>query len=186
VEQTLVVFKPDTVKRGLIGEILARFERVGLKIVGMKMVQVDDKLAAAHYPDELANIIRHKTKTDWDNYGLEYVETPEEIGEIILKSTREFMTSAPVVAIVLEGDHCVEIVRKLVGSTGPKDSAPGTIRGDFAHLSLGKASSRKKGAANLIHASGTVDEAVSEIKLWFTSEELFSYKLSHEDLTHVS
>ncbi|HEY5268371.1 MAG TPA: nucleoside-diphosphate kinase [Candidatus Saccharimonadales bacterium] len=184
-EQTLIVFKPDTIKRGLIGEILSRFERVGLKIIGMKMVQVDSKLASTHYPDSLADIIGKKTKVDWDNYGVEYTETPEEIGRIILDATREFMTSAPVVAIVLEGGHAVEVVRKLVGSTGPKDSAPGTIRGDYAHLSLGKASAQKKGAANLIHASGTVDEAINEIKLWFRPEELFDYRLSHEDLTHV-
>jgi nucleoside-diphosphate kinase len=154
-------------------------------MVGIKMVQVDAELANAHYPDSLAGIIGNKTKADWDSYGLEYVETPEEIGKIILKSTRDFMTSSPVVAMVLEGDHAVEVVRKLVGSTGPKDSAPGTIRGDFAHLSLGKASERKKGAINLIHASGTVDEAKAEIDLWFNRGELFSYKLSHEDLTHV-
>ena len=184
-EQTLIVFKPDTIKRGLIGEILSRFERVGLKIIGMKMVQVDSKLASIHYPDSLADIIGKKTKVDWDNDGVEYTETSEEIGRIILEATREFMTSAPVVAIVLEGGHAVEVVRKLVGSTGPKDSAPGTIRGDYAHLSLGKASAQKKGAANLIHASGTVEEAIDEIKLWFRPEELFDYKLSHEDLTHV-
>jgi nucleoside-diphosphate kinase len=185
VEQTLIVFKPDTIQRGLVGEILSRFERVGLKIIGLKMVQVDSKLANAHYPDSLADIIGNKTKADWDNYGVEYTETAQEIGQAILDATREFMLSTPVVAIVLEGGHAVEVVRKLVGSTGPKDSAPGTIRGDYAHLSLGKASAQRKGAANLIHASGTVDEAKSEIKLWFKPEELFSYKLSHEDLTHV-
>jgi nucleoside-diphosphate kinase len=185
VEQTLIVFKPDTIKRGLVGEILSRFERVGLKIVGIKMVQVDSKLATAHYPDSLADIIGNKTKADWDNYGVEYTETPQEIGQVILDATRDFMKSAPVVAIVLEGDHAVEVVRKLVGSTGPKDSAPGTIRGDYAHLSLGKASAKKKGAANLIHASGNVEEAVIEIKLWFKSDEIFDYRLSHEDLTHV-
>ena len=184
-EQTLVVFKPDAVKRGLVGEILSRFERVGLKIAGLKMVKVDMELASTHYPDSLADVIGNKTKADWDSYGLEYVETPEEIGKIILKSTRDFMTSSPVLAMILEGDHAVEVVRKLVGSTGPKDSAPGTIRGDFAHLSLGKASASRKGAVNLIHASGTVHEAQTEIDLWFDSNEIFSYKLSHEDLTHV-
>ena len=184
-ERTLVIFKPDTVKRGLIGEILARFEKTGLKIIAMKMVQVDSKLAAAHYSDSLANIIGNKTKNDWDNYGLEYTETADEIGEIILNATRQFMTSGPVVAMVVEADHVVEVVRKMVGSTGPKDSAPGTIRGDYAHISLGRASVSKKGAANLIHASGTVDEANNEIALWFDSRELFEYKLSHEDLTHA-
>lgn len=184
-EQTLIVFKPDAVKRSLVGEILSRFERVGLKIVGMKMIQIDAKLASSHYPDSLSDIIGNKTKADWDNYGIEYTESPEEIGRMIINATREFLASSPVIAVVLEGGHAVEVVRKLVGSTGPKDSAPGTIRGDYAHLSLGRASASKKGAANLIHASGTVNEATDEIRLWFKSEELFSYKLSHEDLTHV-
>jgi len=185
VEQTLIVFKPDAVKRSLVGEILSRFERVGLKIVGMKMIQIDSTLARSHYPDSLSNIIGNKTKSDWDNYGIEYTETAEEIGQIIIDATRDFMTSSPVIAVVLEGGHAVEVVRKLVGSTGPKDSAPGTIRGDYAHLSLGMASASKKGAANLIHASGTVSEAKDEISLWFKPQELFAYKLSHEDLTHV-
>lgn len=184
-EKTLIVFKPDTIKRGLVGEILSRFERVGLKIIAMKMIQIDHKLASQHYPDSLASIIGNKTKKDWDSYGIEYSETPEEIGQIIVDATRDFMTSTPVIAVVLEGGHVVEVVRKLVGSTGPKDSAPGTIRGDYAHLSLGKASVSRKGAANLIHASGTVEEAVREIDLWFKPEELYDYKLSHEDLTHV-
>jgi nucleoside-diphosphate kinase len=95
------------------------------------------------------------------------------------------MRSAPVVAMVLEGGHAVEIVRKMVGKTGPKDSAPGTIRGDYAHLSLGRASLQKKGAANIVHASGTVDEAKQEIDMWFSEGELFSYKTVHEDLTHA-
>jgi nucleoside-diphosphate kinase len=185
VEKTLIVFKPDTIKRGLVGEILSRFERVGLKIVGMKMIQIDNNLATKHYPDSLASIIGNKTKKDWDNYGIEYTETSEEIGQIIVDATRDFMTSTPVIAVVLQGGHVVEVVRKLVGSTGPKDSAPGTIRGDYAHLSLGKASASRKGAANLIHASGTVEEADREIDLWFKPEELYDYKLSHEDLTHI-
>jgi nucleoside-diphosphate kinase len=86
---------------------------------------------------------------------------------------------------VLEGGHAVEVVRKMVGSTGPKDSAPGTIRGDYAHLSLGRASILKRGAANLIHASGNVEEAKQEIEWWFKPEELFDYKLVHEDFTHA-
>ncbi len=104
---------------------------------------------------------------------------------MIVSATRDFMRSGPVIAAVLEGGHAVEVVRKLVGSTGPKDSAPGTIRGDYAHLSLGRASLKKKGAANLIHASGTVEEAEKEIAMWFKPEELFEYETVHENLTHV-
>ncbi|MCA9342586.1 nucleoside-diphosphate kinase [Candidatus Saccharibacteria bacterium] len=184
-ERTLIILKPDTVKRSLVGEIISRFEKAGLKLVGMKMMIPEMELLKKHYPDELVPIVGNKTKEDWDAYGVEYSESIEEIGEMIVNATREFMRSAPVVAMVLEGGHAVEIVRKMVGKTGPKDSAPGTIRGDYAHLSLGRASLKKKGAANIIHASGTVDEAKQEIMMWFDEDELFEYKTVHEDLTQV-
>ncbi len=182
-EQTLIILKPDAVQRGLVGEILTRFEKAGLKIVGMKMLVPEQKLLEDHYPDSLVPIVGQKTKNDWDAYGVEYTESAEEIGRMIVDSTREFMRSGPVIAAVLEGGHAVEIVRKMVGSTGPKDSAPGTIRGDYAHLSLGRASMAKKGAANLIHASGAVDEAEKEIAMWFKKEELHSYSTVHEQHT---
>lgn len=184
-ERTLILLKPDTVKRGIVGEIITRFEKAGLKIVGMKMMVPDMELLKKHYPDSLIPIVGNKTKTDWDAQGVEFTETIEEIGEMIVNATRKFMQEAPVVAMVLEGGHAVEIVRKMVGSTGPKDSAPGTIRGDYAHLSLGRASMAKKGAANLIHASGSVEEAKAEIELWFGSDDMFEYKTVHESLTHV-
>lgn len=179
-ERTLVIFKPDAVQRAIIGEILARFERTGLKIVGMKMILPEMELLRKHYPDDLVPIVGGKTKADWDSYGLEYGETVEEIGEMIVDATRKFMRSAPVIALVLEGGHSVEVVRKMVGKTGPKDSLPGTIRGDYAHLSLGNASLQKKGAANILHASGTVEEAKQEIAMWFDKSELFEYKTVHD------
>lgn len=184
-ERTLVILKPDTIQRAIAGEIITRFEKAGLKVVGMKMMVPEMELLKKHYPDELIPIVGNKTKEDWDAYGVEYSETIEEIGEMIVNATRKFMQSAPVIAMVLEGGHAVEIVRKMVGKTGPKDSAPGTIRGDYAHLSLGRASLGKKGAANLIHASGTVEEAKNEIDMWFDESELFEYKTVHESLTHV-
>lgn len=184
-ERTLVILKPDTIQRGLVGEILTRFEKAGLKVVGMKMMIPEMELLKKHYPDELIPIVGNKTKEDWDNYGVEYAETVEEIGEMIVDATRKFMQSSPVIALVLEGGHVVEIVRKMVGKTGPKDSAPGTIRGDYAHLSLGRASLQKKGAANLIHASGTVEEAKQEIAMWFEDSELFTYKTVHDVHTIV-
>lgn len=184
-ERTLIILKPDTVQRAIVGEIITRFERVGLKIVGMKMMVPDMELLKKHYPDALVPIVGNKTKEDWDNYGVESKESIEEIGEMIVDATRKFMQEAPVVAMVLEGGHAVEIVRKMVGKTGPKDSAPGTIRGDYAHLSLGRSSLKKKGAANILHASGTVDEAKQEIAMWFDDTELFSYKTVHEALTHA-
>ncbi|HUD07772.1 MAG TPA: nucleoside-diphosphate kinase [Candidatus Saccharimonadales bacterium] len=184
-EQTLVIFKPDAVQRGIIGEILARFERAGLKIVGMKMLIPSKETLAKHYPDSQIKSLGQKTKNDWDAYGIKTEETTEEIGRMIIDSLRDFMCSSPVLAVVFEGGHVVEIVRKLVGSTGPKDSPPGTIRGDYAHLSLGQASLARKGAINLLHASGTPEEAKYEISLWFKPDELYSYKLVHEHFTHV-
>lgn len=184
-ERTFVILKPDTVQRAIVGEIISRFERAGLKIVGMKMMVPDMELLKKHYPDSLVPIVGNKTKVDWDAQGIEFSETIEELGEMILAATRKFMQEAPVVAMVLEGGHAVEIVRKMVGSTGPKDSAPGTIRGDYAHLSLGRASMAKKGAANIIHASGSPEEAKNEISLWFDEDELYKYTTVHESLTHV-
>lgn len=184
-ERTLVVLKPDSVQRQLVGEIITRFEKAGLKIIGMKMVVPDKDLLKAHYPDELIPVVGNKTITDWDKYGIKYKDSAESIGSKIVEATRSFMGSGPVIALVIEADHAVEIVRKLIGSTGPKDSLPGTIRGDYAHLSLGKASEKGKGAYNLIHASGNVEEAINEIKLWFKENELFEYKTVHEMYTHV-
>jgi len=184
-EQTLIIFKPDAVQRQIVGELISRFEKSGLKIIAMKMLVADPKILKDHYPDELIPIVGNKTKADWDAYGIEYNETAEEIGHMIINATREFMHSGPVIAAVLHGGHAVEVVRKLVGSTGPKDSPAGTIRGDYAHLSLGRASLQKKGAANLIHASGAVDEAEKEIAMWFKPNELHSYTTVHEQLTHV-
>jgi nucleoside-diphosphate kinase len=184
-ERTLIVLKPDAVQRGLVGEILGRFERIGLKVIGMKMMVPSEELVNTHYSDDLIPIVGGKTQKDWDAYGVEYTDSAEEIGTMIVKATRDFMRSGPVVAVVLEGGHAAEVVRKLVGSTGPKDSAPGTIRGDYAHLSLGRASIQKRGAANLIHASGNAEEAKQEIDWWFKPEELFEYKLVHEFLTHA-
>lgn len=185
-ERTLVILKPDAIQRGIAGEIISRFEKIGLKIIAMKLMSPEEELLKKHYSDELIPIIGNKTKADWDNYGIEYDQTAEEIGSDIVSATREFMRTSPVLAMVLEGGHAVEVVRKMVGSTGPKDSAPGTIRGDYAHLSLGRASLQKKGAANLIHASGNVEEAAQEIALWFSTDELHDeYKLVHEHLTHV-
>ena len=185
-ERTLIILKPDAVQRSLVGEIISRFEKVGFKIVGMKMLQASEELASKHYTEDLIPIMGDKTTSDWDKWGVTYDKTKEQIGAEVLKATRDFLRSSPVVAIVLEGDHVVEIVRKMVGSTGPKDSAPGTIRGDYAHIALGRASLANKGGANLLHASGAPDEAKTEIALWFKPEELMSsYKVAHEHLTHA-
>ena len=155
IERSLVIIKPDGVKRCLVGEIIKRFENTGLKTVGMKMVWIDKKFAETHYK-------AHKSKP-------------------FFKELVEFITEGPVVAIVIEGVHAVENVRRLVGPTSPHEAPPGTIRGDFAHISMAYASAKGSGGKNVIHASGSKSEADEEIKLWFTKGELHSYKTVHED-----
>lgn len=154
IERSLVAIKPDGVARGLAGEIIRRFENTGMKIIGMKMVWLDKKFAEEHYKS-------HKTKQ-------------------FFKELVEFIIEGPVVAFVVEGVHAIDNARRLVGPTSPHEAAPGTIRGDFAHLSMKYASEKGKGGKNIIHASGSKKEAEDEIKLWFKKEELHSYKTVHE------
>lgn len=154
IERSLVIIKPDGVERGLVGEVIKRFENAGLKILGMKMVWVDKKFAEEHYK-------AHKSKP-------------------FFKELIEFITEGPVVAFVVEGVHAVANVRRLVGSTSPHEAPPGTIRGDFAHISMEYASKKGLGGKNIIHASGTKKEADEEIKLWFKTEEIHSYSTVHE------
>lgn len=163
VQQTLVVFKPDAVQRGIIGEILSRFERVGLKVVGTKMIEPTREHYHQHYE------------------GIGKLETRR--GEHTLNVTLDFMTQGPVVAMVFEGVEAIELVRKLVGPTEPKSAAPGTIRGDYSHMSYGYADESQKGIPNLIHASADPDEAKQEIAHWFDAAELYRYEAVHEKFT---
>jgi nucleoside-diphosphate kinase len=162
-EQTLIILKPDALQRGIVGEIITRFERVGLKIVATKMLQPDSDHYHYHYED-IGKMISRRGQDAFD-------------------VTLAMMQQGPVIAIVLEGIEAVEQVRKMVGVTEPKSAAPGTIRGDYAHVSFAHANSKKLGIANLIHASGDVDEAKQEIAHWFGDEELFTYKALHEKYT---
>ncbi len=157
IQRTLVLLKPDAVQRGLAGRIISRFEDAGLKIVGLKMVWIDEEFARKHYYD-----------------------LAQRRGEAVLKRMLKYITNGPVIAIALEGVEAVAVVRKLVGGTEPKTAPPGTIRGDFAHLSFEYADSKDKAVPNLIHASGNVEEAEQELKLWFKPEELHTYKTVHE------
>lgn len=157
-ERTLVLLKPDTVERNLIGEIISRFEKIGLKVVGMKMVYVDNKFAEKHYADLK------------DRHGIK-----------IFENSVKYISNGPIIAICLEGIHSVEIVRKITGSTEPKAAQPGTIRGDFTHVSYDYADSKNSAVRNLVHASDSPENAKKEIDLWFKKEELHSYKTVHED-----
>jgi nucleoside-diphosphate kinase len=163
VQKTLVVFKPDTVQRALVGEILSRFERVGLKIVATKMIAPNKEHYYKHY-EEIGKMVTRR-------------------GEQAFNVTLDMMTQGPVIAMVFEGVEAIALVRKLVGPTEPKSALPGTIRGDYSHMSFGYADTAEKGIPNLIHASGDEDEAKQEISHWFTEDEIYSYESSHEKFT---
>jgi nucleoside-diphosphate kinase len=153
-QQTLVLLKPDAVRRGLTGEILHRFEKAGLKIIGMKMVWIDEDHSKEHYS--------------------------EHVDKAFYEGLEEMITEGPVVAAVLEGIEAVTVVRKMVGSTEPKEAAPGTIRGDYTHHSYALADAKGMAVRNVVHASGDTDEAADEIALWFDDEELHTYKRADE------
>lgn len=150
VERTLVLLKPDAIMRGLCGEIIHRFERAGLHIVGMKMGQISREFASKHYSSH--------------------------VGKSFYKGLEDFIVESPLIAMVIEGVDAVENVRRLVGTTEPKKAAPGTIRGDYAHHTSHSRDSRGLAVANLIHASGNIEEAKQEVDLWFTKSELFDYR----------
>ncbi|MBI5467337.1 MAG: nucleoside-diphosphate kinase [Candidatus Kerfeldbacteria bacterium] len=190
IERTLVLVKPDGVKRSLSGEILSRFEKAGLKVVGMKMVWVDKGHVSKHYPDsrtELLTAMGEKSLKTYEKYGLDPIEIlgtkePAEIGKMINEWNRNFLSSGPVVAIVLEGIHAIDNVRMITGNTLQTFADPGSIRGDFAIDSPALANQQKRAVHNLVHASGNLAEAAYEIDLWFTPKELHDYKRSDEDV----
>jgi nucleoside-diphosphate kinase len=157
VERTLVLLKPDAVARGLVGRVLTRFEEALLKIVAAKMVWMDAELAKRHYFD-----------------------LEERFGPDVFNAMADFMESGPVIALVLEGVGAVATTRKLVGSTYPDQAAPGTIRGDFAHMSRAYANDRSIAVANLVHASGSPEDAAHEVEVWFAKDEIFEYAVGAE------
>jgi nucleoside-diphosphate kinase len=162
-ERTLIIFKPDSVMRGIVGEILTRFERVGLKIVGAKMLQPDYDYYYQHYE------------------GIGTLKTRK--GDDIFEQNMKTMQTGPVIAMVLEGVNAAEQVRKMVGDTEPKSAQPGTIRGDYAHVSYSQASEVDRGVANVIHASADAAEAKQEIDHWFSESELYDYEPVHAGFT---
>lgn len=179
-EKTLLVIKPDGVLRGLVGEIVGRFEKVGLKMIGMKMVRVTDDLLVQHYnKDEIwYKRVGEATLKFWEENGKDATDElgttdPITIGKKVQGWLFDYVKSGPVVAIVLSGPHAVELVRKHVGPTYPIDAPPGTIRGDYHFDSLGQSASEKRAVYNMVHASGSVDEAEFEIKLWFREDEIY-------------
>ncbi|MCF7871751.1 nucleoside-diphosphate kinase [Candidatus Woesearchaeota archaeon] len=185
-ERSLVLIKPDGVQRGLVGEILTRFEKCGLKIIGMKMVYPNENLAGNHYvaDENWLKTVGSKQKEAYAKKGLTINKEEREIGLEVRQQLIDFLTMSPVVAFVFEGHNAVKHIRKLVGSTSPGDATPGTIRGDYSFDTYGLADTSKRPIQNLIHASGETEEAEREIKLWFNENELHVWKRVDEELLY--
>jgi len=191
IQKTLVVLKPDSVKRGIVGEIISRFEKAGLKIMGLKMIKLTREEAEKfYYADEnWLESVGNKTITRYKEMGLDPVkefgtDDPKKIGGIIRGWLIDFITSSPVVAMVLEGVNCIEEVRKLVGPTEPLKAPPGTIRGDYAHVSIAYANWNKIVLRNVVHASETEKDAEREIYVIFKPEEIYNYERNIEEVIY--
>jgi len=159
IQQTLVLVKPDGVVRGLIGEVIKRFEQRGLKIVALKLVKVEMDHAKQHYTEDIT----------------------ERRGEKVRKMLLDLITEGPVVAIIVEGVDAIENVRKLVGATESKAALPGTIRGDYTHISYTHADEKEIPVQNVVHASSDGKDARREIALWFSIDEIYDYKRVGEE-----
>ncbi|MDD5489974.1 MAG: nucleoside-diphosphate kinase [Candidatus Moranbacteria bacterium] len=186
-ERTLVVIKPDGVQRSLVGEIIKRFEQVGLKLSAVKMMVPEPSFIEKHYTldPNWMRLTGEKTIKGYLDKGLEPPSNdPIAISQKILDNLKKYVTSGPVIAMVWEGAHSVKIVRKLVGGTEPLTSDVGTIRGDYVLDSYQMGDVDGRSVRNLIHASGTIEEAEMEIKHWFLENELVDYRLIQEQILY--
>jgi nucleoside-diphosphate kinase len=187
-ERSLVIIKPDGVQRTLIGEIIRRYERTGLKLVAMKFVTPTSEMATEHYMvggEEWLETVGKKAAAAYEKKGEKSpFATYRENGVAILKANSEYLSSGPVVAMIWEGHQTVGIIRKLTGGTEPLSSDVGTIRGDFTVDSYQLADTDKRSIRNLIHASGTPEEAEKEITIWFETKEILNYRLIAEQILY--
>lgn len=186
-ERSLVLIKPDGVQRGLIGEIIKRYEQTGLKLIALKFVVPTVELVEKHYlvDPEWKMKTGNKSIKAYKDRGLEPPDTdPKKSAERVLETLKKYLTVGPVVAMVWQGMNAVGIIRKITGATEPLVSDIGTIRGDFTIDAYKIADIDGRATRNLIHASGASDEAEKEINLWFKSEELINYRLVNEAILY--
>ena len=188
-ETTIVLVKPDCVKRGLIGEILERIESRGLKVIGLKMLQASEEHAHNHYPNSETwlRTVGEKTFDGYKELGKDAIkelgtDDPIAIGKMVANWNVDYLTSGPMIAMAIRGIHAIKMVRKIVGHTYPAKAEMGTIRGDFSVDSPTLANTGKRAVRNLVHASGDPEEATHELKHWFKAEELHDYKRAEEDI----
>lgn len=188
-ERTLVIIKPDGVQRSLIGEIISRFERVGLKLVALKFIKPSEEMATDHYykvgGETWLEAVGAKARAAYEKKGEQSpFTTNRENGEAVMKANARYLSAGPVVAMVWQGSHAVPLVRKMTGGTEPLSSDVGTIRGDFTLDSYEAADTDSRSIRNLLHASGSVEEATQEIGMWFKEEELLNYKIAQEHILY--
>ncbi|MDQ5950213.1 MAG: nucleoside-diphosphate kinase [Patescibacteria group bacterium] len=185
-ERTFVIIKPDGVQRSLIGEIVSRFERTGLKVVAMKFGMAEEKKFWDHYNKDDAWFLKKGTNivNDRTAAGLPVEKEALEYGKDIIRALVKFMTAGPVVMMVIEGNQAVGVVKKLVGGTEPATSDVGTIRGDLTSDSYAISAVDDRAVRNLIHCSDAVEEAQREISLWLKPEEIVDYRLVNEAILY--
>ena len=188
-EKTVFIIKPDGVKRGLVGEIISRIEKRGLKIIALDMLWASKEEMNNHYPKDEAWIKRlgEKSMSNYRQYSVDPKEKlgtndPLEIGQMIRKWVVEYMTSGPIIKGVVSGVHAIDMVRKICGNSLPNLAEMGTIRGDFSVDSAVSANLNKRSIRNIIHASENKQEVENELSLWFKSEEIHDYKRAEEDI----
>lgn len=182
-ERTLVIVKPDGIQRSLVGEIMKRYERTGLKLVALKMLVPTETMIEEHYlldPNWKKNVGEKSIASYLKKGETPPSSDPIEVADSVVVSLKKYMTSGPVIAMIWEGGHAVELVRKITGGTEPRSASVGTIRGDFVLDSYQMADTDTRAIRNLIHASGTVPEAEMEIPHWFKPEEIINYRALHE------
>ena len=187
-EKTLVIIKPDGVQRSLIGEIIKRYERVGLKLVGVKMVIPTPEKATKHYMvggEEWLEEVGRKASAAYEKKGEKSpFKTYRDNGVAILEANAKYMSSGPVIAMIWNGSNAIGLIRKITGGTEPLSSDIGTIRGDYTLDSYKLADTDRRSIRNLIHASGSVEEAEKEIKIWFQEDEILNYRLIAEQILY--
>jgi len=185
-DRSLVILKADAVQRGLMGEILTRFERKGLKIVAMKMIWPSPEQSARHYAWDDAQKIKTGTLTiqSYKEKGVIIDKTPLEVGDKVCNMLKAYLAIGPVVAMIIDGAHAIEHIRKLVGSASPLNSDVGSIRADFSMDSYAVADEGQRATRNLVHASSSKEEAEREINIWFTESEIYDYELPIEKVLY--
>ena len=188
-EKTVILIKPDGVKRGLIGEVIHRIEQRGLKIIALKMLKPSKTRIINHYPNtkEWITGMGNKTLDNYRKYGKDPAKIlgtsdPYKIGKMIQKWNVVFLSSGPIVAILAQGIHAVDMVRKIAGNTLPTKADMGTVRGDYSVDSPSLANTQKRAIRNIVHATGDFGEAEHEIKHWFDGKEVNEYSRAEEDI----